>query len=144
MPSAPRAHSAYTNAVNDRLNKRAKPLIRLIKLWNAECGAGIRSIYLELRIARRLQGLDRVSYAVEVAETLAALHAGGLRAMRDPLGLTGLIAPCSDARKTVALSRLARAAVRADKALQAEDAGDVRAAFHWWRRVFNGAFPAYG
>jgi hypothetical protein len=41
------------------------------------------------------------------------------------------------------MTRIERAAVRADKALAAEDAGNIRDAFHWWRRVFNGNFPAY-
>jgi Second Messenger Oligonucleotide or Dinucleotide Synthetase domain len=143
MLAAPRAHNAYTNEVNEQVGRRAKPLIRLIKLWNAECQAGLRSIYLELRIARRLQDIDRVTYSVEVANTLDALLDVELRALQDPIGLTGRIEPCSAARRPQALTRLARAAGRAQKALDAEDDGDVRAAFYWWRRLFNGNFPAY-
>jgi hypothetical protein len=143
MPSAPRAHNAYVTEINQRLSSRVKPVIRLVKLWNGVCAVGPRSIFLELRIASRLQDADGVTYPVEVANTLAALHASGLRAMRDPLAITGLIKPCSEAKKIQALSKVETALTRAEKALAAEDAGNMRAAFGWWSRVFNGKFPAY-
>lgn len=143
MPSAPRAHNAYVTEVNQRLNGRVKPVIRLVKLWNGVCAVGLRSIYLELRIATRLRDADGVTNSVEVANTLAALHASGLRAMRDPLGVTGLIKPCSEAKKVQALSKVETALIRAEKALAAEGAGNPRLAFGWWNKVFNGKFPAY-
>jgi hypothetical protein len=143
MLSAPRAHNAYVTEVNQQLNGRAKPVIRLLKLWNGTCAVGLRSIYLELRIAKRLRAAAGVTYSVEVAETLAAMHASGLRAMRDPVGVTGLIEACSEARKVEALSKIQTALIRAGKALAAEDAGNPRLAFSWWNKVFNGNFPAY-
>jgi hypothetical protein len=143
MPSAPREHNAYVTGVNQDRSGRAKPLIRLVKLWNGLCSVGLRSIYLELRIARRLEDVDGVTYSVEVAKTLAALHATGLRAMRDPIRVTGLIEPCSEARKAQALIRVESALIRAKKALAAEESGNARLAFSWWNKVFNGKFPAY-
>lgn len=143
MPSAPREHNAYVTRVNQALNGRVKPVIRLVKLWNGLCNVGLRSIYLELRIAKRLESAEGATYSVEIANTLAALHATGLRAMRDPIGVTGLIEACSEARNAQALSRVENALIRAQKALLAEERGNPRLAFDWWNRVFNGKFPAY-
>ena len=142
--SAPRAHNAYTNKINDRLNKRPKRLIRLLKLWNGLSGARIRSIYLELRVAKGLQDVDQVNYAVELTAALRRIYKTELASMQDPIGLTGLIAPCSEVRKSVVLSKLWTALRRAEKALETEEAGNMRKAFHWWNLVFSDTFPRYG
>ena len=144
MLAAPKAHNAYTNAVNDRLNKRAKRLIRLIKLWNGLSAARLRSIYLELRVAKGLQEVDQVNYAWELTAAFRRIYRADLAAMQDPLGLTGLIHPCTEARKSEILPKLGRALGRAEKAIAAEANGDMRTAFGWWNRVFDGNFPRYG
>ncbi len=142
--SAPRAHNAYVNKINDRLSKRPKRLIRLLKLWNALSGARIRSIYLELRVAKGLQDVDQINYAAQFRAALRRIHKTELTSMQDPIGYTGLIAPCSDARKAAVMSKLWTALRRAEKALQAEEAGHIRKAFHWWNLVFDDRFPRYG
>ena len=144
MLAAPRAHHAYINQVNDRLNKRAKRLIRLAKLWNGLSRARMKSIYIELRVAKGLDGVDEISYAVELTKAFRRIHGTGLAAMQDPIGYTGLIPPCSDARKPEVLSKLKTALTRAEKALAADAAGKVRVAFYWWNYVFEGNFPRYG
>jgi hypothetical protein len=144
MLAAPRAHNAYVNQVNDRLNKRAKRLIRLTKLWNGVSRARLKSIYIELRVAKGLDGVDQINYAVELAAAFRRMHQTGLAAMQDPIGYTGLIPPCSDARKAEVLSKLKTALTRAEKALEADAAGKVRVAFYWWNYVFEDRFPRYG
>ncbi|MFA5599804.1 MAG: nucleotidyltransferase [Phenylobacterium sp.] len=143
MTSAPRAHNRYVNDVNQHLNGRVKPVIRLVKLWNGLATVGLRSIYLELKIAKRLRSVQGVTYRRQVRETFNDLLSNGLRAMRDPLGITGLIEPCSEARKDQALTRLETALIRADKALDAEESGKPHKAFEWWDKVFGGNFPAF-
>lgn len=141
--SAPRGHNAYVTDVNERHKRRVKPVIRLVKLWNGACGAGLRSIYLELRTAKLLDRGRHITYPEDTAWVLHEIMSTELAALRDPLKLTGLIAACTEAQRRTALSKLQTAAVRAEKALMAEERGDIREAFDWWRRVFPRSFPAY-
>lgn len=144
MLAAPKEHNAYINKVNDRLNKRAKRLIRLIKLWNGLSGARLKSIYLELRVAKGLQEVEQINYALELTAAFRRIYRTELAAMQDPIGLTGLIQPCSDARKSEVLSKISRALGRAENALAAESQGEMRKAFYWWNYVFEDRFPRYG
>lgn len=140
MKSSPLGLNAYVNAENDRLNKKAKPLIRLIKLWNYNAGVGLRSIYIELRVAEYLRGESAVVYPVDVLRALRHLKTKNLARMRDPLGLGADIFPCSGAERPTAYSKLSTAVARAEKAYHAPD---PREAFAWWTKVFGGDFPAY-
>lgn len=144
MVSSPTGLNAYTNVQNDRLNKRAKHLVRLIKLWNYQCQAGIRSVYIEMRVAEYLSGETSILYHMDVHRALKHLQNKGLAAMQDPLGLSGYIYPCTDAVKPTALSRLSTAVTRAEKAYLSGSAGKVQGAVEWWGKLFNGYFPNYG
>lgn len=60
------------------------------------------------------------------------------------MAISGYIYPCStDAKKSVALSKLVKAHVRAEKAREGEAKGNIRDAFYWWKQVFADKFPAY-
>ena len=67
-----------------------------------------------------------------------------LAAMKDPMGISGLIQPCKtplmldDAR-----SKLLTGFTRAEKALAASQRGDIREAFEYWRLLHDNAFPSY-
>ncbi|PZQ62381.1 MAG: hypothetical protein DI570_11050 [Phenylobacterium zucineum] len=114
-----------------------------MKAWNYYSGAGIRSIYLELRVAQYLASEAAILYPIDVKGALRFLSNKGLAAMRDPLGLGADIFPCSDAVKPTALSKLNTALTRAEKALEADTAGKTREAFEWWDKVYCGGFPSY-
>lgn len=145
LRAAPREHKAYVNRINDQVAKRAKPLIRLVKQWNALSRAGLSSIYIELRVCQRLDAeVESVRYAIEFARTLADFQGIGLRDMRDPLGIASMIKPCSTpAKRAHALIQVKWGVHAATAALEAEASGDIREAFGWWREAFNGNFPAY-
>jgi hypothetical protein len=143
MRSSPSGHNAYTNTQNDRLDKKAKQVIRLIKLWNYQLSVGLRSIYVELRVAEYLTGETTVLYPYDVYRALRHLQVKALAGMQDPLGLSGYIYPCTDAVKPAALSKLDTAVTRAANALEAEKAGKTADALDWWGKVFGGYFPAY-
>ncbi|WP_104526463.1 hypothetical protein [Blastococcus atacamensis] len=55
VESAPGAHLRFVNEQNDRLNKRVKPLARLLKAWKVYAGAPVSSTYLEMRAAEYAQ-----------------------------------------------------------------------------------------
>lgn len=143
MNSSPTGLNAYVNTQNDRLNKRAKQLIRLIKAWNYYADAGIRSIYIELRVTEYLAGENSVAYPVDVYRALRHMQTKQLAAMHDPLGLGANIFPCSDAVKPTALSKLNTAVARAGKAREAEQNGYIADAFGWWDKLYIGRFPGY-
>ena len=143
MDASPNAHNAWVNSINDRHGKKVKQLIRLIKYWNIMSSGGVRSFYLELRTAEFANSESSILYRYDVRSVFATLINKGLAGMQDPQGISGLVQPCTEAVKPTALSKLNTAYMRADKALEAENAGRVSEAFGWWDKVFNGKFPAY-
>jgi len=62
--------------------------------------------------------------------------------MQDPMGISGLVYPCStDAKKATALSKLSTAATRARKAVEYR-LTNTEQAFQYWDLVFNNEFPS--
>lgn len=143
MKSSPTGLNSYVNTQNDRLAKKAKQLIRLVKAWNYYANAQLRSIYIELRVTEYLKGESAIVYPIDVRNALRHLQAKGLASMRDPLGLGAPIYPCSDAVKPSALSKLDTAVTRADKAENARHADRISDAFEWWDKLYCGGFPGY-
>jgi hypothetical protein len=143
MRSSPGAHNAWVNAANAKLGNRLKPLIRLVKAWNYFHGAGIRSFYLELRTTEYALGESVLIYRFDVKGALQHLKTKGLAAMQDPESVSGLVYPCTDSNKAVALSKIDTAITRASSALAAEQAGRIGDAFEWWDKFFNYRFPSY-
>jgi len=143
MRSSPSAHNAWVNGAHAKLANRVKPLIRLVKAWNYYRGVGIRSFYLELRTTEFAKTQSTIMYKFDFLSVLRQLRAKSLAAMQDPMGISGLVYPCSDAVKAGALSKIDTAIIRAEKAREAESKGDLAAAFQWWDLVFDGRFPAH-
>jgi hypothetical protein len=143
MQSSPKGLNASINEQNDRLSKKAKQLVRLVKLWNYACDVGIRSVYLELRVAQYLSAEATVVYPIDVMGALRHIASKDLAGMQDPLGLGAIIHPCSAAAKPAALSKLNTALTRAEKAVAANSDGRLQDAFGWWDKVYAGDFPSY-
>ena len=143
MKSSPTGLNAVTNKQNDRLAKKAKQLVRLVKLWNYYNTAGIRSIYIEMRVVECLTSENYVDYPVDVHRALRHMQIKRLSAMHDPIGLGAKIFPCSDAAKAMALSKLNTAVTRAQKAVEANSAAKTAEAFEWWDKLYNGGFTRY-
>ena len=144
MRASPDAHIAYVASVNDKLSGKVKPLIRFLKAWKFFRSVPISSFYLELRVAKYASDESSIVYDIDVKRVLRMLWDGQLASMQDPMGISGYIPACkSDALMADALSKLATAVTRAEKALEAKDKGNIYDAFDWWRLLYNNEFPTY-
>jgi hypothetical protein len=144
MRSSPSTHIAYVTEENTRIGKKLKPLIRFLKAWKYYRSVPISSFYLELRATKWMEGESSIVYDIDLCTLLKKLHSCSLSAMQDPKGISGYVTACAtEAKKTDALSKLATAKNRAEKAREAESAGKTSEAFDWWDKVFAGNFPNY-
>lgn len=144
MKASPDAHNAYVRYVNDKRGGKVKPLIRFVKAWRYFRYVPISSFYLELRIAKYAHSEEAIIYDIDVKRVLRSLYDGKLAAMQDPMGVSGYIPACkTDAFRADALSKLATAVIRAEKAVEASSRGDILGAFDWWRLLYDNKFPTY-
>lgn len=144
MRTSPHAHGAWIDVINNRLSKEVKPLIRFIKLWNYMRQGGLRSFYIEMRVAEYAASETTIIHPIDIIRALKHLRNKGLAKMQDPMGIAGYIPPCTDAVIPDALSKLDTAIGRAERAYAASEAGDLRLAYSEWKNLFNGYFPNYG
>lgn len=143
MLSSPQAHNAWVNTEQVRLSNKLKDVIRLVKYWNYVKDVGLRSFYIELRLTEYAKGEATIIPRIDVKGALKHMLSKNLAAMQDPMRISGLIKPCSDAVKASAITKLSTAYTRAEKALQVEHSGDIYGAFSWWDKLYDGNFPAY-
>lgn len=144
MEVSPDAHNYYVAEVDKKHGGKVKPLIRFLKAWKYFRDVPITSFYLEMRVAKYADGEFSIVYDIDVKRILAMLRDNELAAMQDPMGVAGYIYPCkTNAFKQDALSKLRTAATRAEKAREAEENGDTKTAFDWWRLLYNDKFPNY-
>ncbi|MEW8230330.1 MAG: hypothetical protein AB2745_08405 [Candidatus Thiodiazotropha endolucinida] len=144
MQVSPDAHNYYVAEIDKKHGGKVKPLIRFIKAWKYYRNVPIKSFYLEMRVAKYADGESSIVYNIDVQRILAMLKDNELAAIQDPMGVAGYIYPCNTgALKTDALSKLNTAASRAEKAQDAQYGGDTKAAFDWWRLLYNDIFPTY-
>jgi predicted nucleotidyltransferase len=144
IDSAPREHLSYVNDSNKAPHKGdAKDLARLIKAWKYYRSVPISSFYIEMRCAQHVRAQTNYIHVWDVCQLLESLHSNQLAAMNDPKGASGRIHACSsDSSRIDALSKLATAATRARKALDAHKADDPATAFAYLDLLFGGRFPA--
>lgn len=144
MEASPDAHNAYVRSIDNKMSSKVKPLIRFIKAWKYFQSVPISSFYLELRVAKYASGEKEILYSIDVKRVFALLDNINLARIQDPKGISGYISPCkSSTQLSEAQSRVSTALSRATKAREAEDRGDIREAFDWWRKLFAYEFPGY-
>jgi hypothetical protein len=144
MEASPDAHNAYVRTIDDKLANRVKPLVRFLKAWKYIRDVPISSFYLELRVAKYAYQEKSIIHEYDVKRVLAQLWDCQLANIQDPMGISGYIPACkSAAAKADALSKLATAATRAEKARDASSKGDISGAFDWWRLLYDDWFPTY-
>jgi len=143
MFSSPRAHNTYVEHHDKRLNRMLKPLIQLIKAWKYFNDVPIISFYLELRVTKYAEDETVIVYDIDVKNILNKLKDNELAAIRDPMGVSGLIPSCKTPnQKETALSKLNTAVSRAEKALLEKSKDNIDDAFYWWNLLFNYNFPS--
>jgi hypothetical protein len=144
IKSSPDTHNNYVDAIDKQFCGKVKQLVRLLKAWKYYCNVPIQSFYIEMRAAKYASQRKSLYYARDVKNILQLLWDNQLPVLQDPEGIAGAITPCtSDAQKLDALSKLKTALGRAQKARDAENAGKIGEAFHWWNLMFAKKFPAY-
>ena len=145
MLASPDAHNYFVRSVDNDLSSKVKPLIRFIKAWKYYRNVPISSFYLELRIAKYASEESAIVYSIDVKNVFALLQNIELAAIRDPMGISGLISPCrSNSELAQAKSRVATALTRATKARAMESQGRIADAYHWWNMLYDNKFPGYG
>lgn len=144
MKASPDLHNGYVQYVDNKHDGMVKPLIRFVKAWKYFRSVPISSFYLELRVAKYAADEPGIIYDMDVARVLRRLLNAELANMQDPMGISGYIAPCkTEAMRQDALSKLATAVTRAEKARAVTDAGRISEAFDWWRLLYDDQFPTY-
>lgn len=142
LQSAPEAHSAYVSDVNDRLNKRVKGLVRLIKAWKYHHSVPVSSFYLEMRTAEYASGESSIYYDIDLRFLMGRIIGGEVRDMNDPLRLVKRIPACSsDANRRAALSMMKEAREHLDLAWEAQEDKDENSYWSHMYSVFGVNFP---
>ncbi len=140
--SAPGAHLAYVNRQNDRLDKKVKPLVRLLKAWKYHVGAPVSSFYLEMRAAEYAAGETVILYDIDLRRVMNAIVAAGARDMTDPEHIVGRIPACaSDEKRRCTVGQLRAAAGDLLAADTAKEAGDRSGYWQAMHRVFGSSYP---
>ncbi|PSB84361.1 nucleotidyltransferase [Photobacterium damselae subsp. damselae] len=142
--SSPKAHNDYVRTVDKKHGGKVKKLIRFIKAWKYYNSVPISSFYLELQVTKFCNEEPSIIYLMDLKSILNKLLSNNLASLRDPVGISGLIAPCSsDSNYKDALSKLKTAVNRATKAYMAESENNTKDAFYWLNMLYNNRFTNY-
>ena len=142
VESIPAAHNKYVSDINDRLNKKLKPLVRLVKAWKYAQQVHVSSFYLEMRTARRMNDETTIIYDIDLRSVFRALALGEMRDMNDPLGIvTRIPATSSEANRRSALRATQEARDRLEVAEVARQAGDKSEYWCNMAAVFSSKYP---
>ncbi|MCU0440398.1 MAG: hypothetical protein MUC49_21105 [Raineya sp.] len=140
--ASPGAHNAYVKQQDNRLNKKLKKLIQLVKAWKFYNNVPLTSFYLELRCTKWAEGKQEIVYDEDIYKFLKYLEDIKLASIRDPMGISGLIDACkTNTKKNDALSKLSTAVTRSRKACIDNILDRVDNSFEWWNKFFNDQFP---
>jgi hypothetical protein len=144
MLTAPDLHDQFIKKAHVSSGHKFTACIQLLKFWR-ECRAQrtpLSSFHLELLFAD-YHTFSRIgTYQECMHAAFKALHDRRCRALRDPLGVSGLVAAASsDAKADVASVHVFTAVDKAERAIIAEQSGKNGAAREYWNMVFNGRFP---
>ena len=140
--SAPQSQNAYVNSENERLEKRLKPLIRLLKKWKYSQAVPVSSAYLELQATRICSSESIIIYDLDLIRILSRLVSVGFQPMNDPVALVSRV------KSTSSEANRKQAVDQADKALHhlraAYDARKGKDASDYWSnmyKIYGTGFP---
>jgi Second Messenger Oligonucleotide or Dinucleotide Synthetase domain len=142
IKSAPSAHNALVNQQNDRLYRKVKPLIRLVKAWKYHVGAPVSSFYLEMRVTEYVKTEIAIVYYIDLRRALRAIVNNDVADMNDPGGIAGRIPACSSDDKRSNTKSLMQSAISDLDAAEAHRLAND--GYSYWNRmkaVFGDEFP---
>lgn len=139
------AHNKYVSEVNDRLGKKVKTLVRLVKAWKYSQGVPVSSFYLEMRTVKYSSDESAIIYDIDLRAVFRRLVAGEMRPMNDPLGVVPRIpATSSEANRTTALRQAREALGHLEAAEAAQSAGNRSDYWSHMTSVFGYDYPYPG
>lgn len=144
LKASPEAHNAYIKQADEKARGKLKKTVQMVKYWR-QCRVNqvrLNSFHLEIVLASSgvCEGLK--SYSQCLAGALDTLAKREAKALRDPIGVAGLIAASgSQVQASAAANSLAGSSEHALKAVSAERQGSTLEAVRQWSLVFNGVFP---
>lgn len=144
LPTAPDAQLKRLKTADGKIGNKLRKIIQLIKWWkySREPANPLNMMHLEAFLIS--SEMERIaSYSRLLTEALVMLSGRRGRAIRDPLGISGLIPIAkTDSQREKVMSGLNYAADHALNALEAEEEGNRAEAIRQWKIVFNDAFPS--
>jgi predicted nucleotidyltransferase len=144
MPTSPGAHNAYISDADSRSGGKLKHVAQLIKFWRwcRNPNVPLSSFHVELLLASEDLFKPGMSYAECLRNAFVLLYNRDCAALRDPLGLSGLVpAANTDAKRDAVVDAVDYASYHADRALQFQRDRKQKNAAKQWDLVFNGYFP---
>jgi predicted nucleotidyltransferase len=144
MDTSPDAHADYIAAADARAGGKLKYTIQLLKHWRS-CRSPrtpLLSFHLELLLASEGLCAGVKSYAACLTDAFSLLASRELRALQDPVGVSGLVPVAyTRSQQEAALRNVETARDHARRAVEAEGRRDLTEAYRQWDLVFNGGFP---
>lgn len=142
----PKKHVDIWASANSKHNGELVPLIKMLKAWNREHSALLRSFHLEAMILNILANVKISNYSSGVRYVFDKARTVVKGALYDPSGYGGNLADylCTQKKIDDVVSRLETAYRRALDAESLEGQGRTAAAVEKWRLIFGSSFPAYG
>lgn len=138
MLTHPSEHNDYVSRVNKKFDGAAKKLARQVKIWKYKRNVPVSSCYLEMRVAKYINGETHYLPVWDLAGALRYIRDVELAAMNDPTGKgSRFTATSSPIKRAEALSKLDTAVLRASKARDLEDAGNHSASIDQLKLLFG-------
>lgn len=142
LKTSPGVHNRYIADADQRSGYKLQRVARLLKFWRACRNAPLNSFHIELALAESGVCTAPRSYAECLADALAGLLQRDGRALRDPMGVSGLVrATSTDAKRQQLVASLRESVVHAREAVKNDGYGSLPEAYRHWDIVFNGNFP---
>lgn len=146
IASDPKKHVELWSTANTSHNGDLVPLIKMIKAWNRQNGALLRSFHLEAMILGILNNVTINDFASGSRFFFDKARQAVKSATYDPSGYGGNLADYLNTQQKIndVASRLETAYSRAVDAENLEKQGKTSLAVDKWRLIFGDYFPAYG
>lgn len=144
IETSPQAHNKFIRKCDERSRGKLKKVAKLIRFWRS-CRTPhipLSVFHLEVLLAHEKIYVGSMSIPVCLNKAFALLASRDCRALRDPVGISGLVSVANtETKRDSVLSAVKLSANRAHKAVAAERAGDFKEAYRLWNLVFNHRFP---
>lgn len=144
METSPGAHNRFIGDADARSGGKVKYVSQAFKVWRDARSGGvpISAFHVELVLASEGIADGARTYSSIFRDLLVVLARRECAALRDPIGVSGLIAAsATEPKRQQAARTVLDSARHADAAITAERQGDTREAVRQWGIVFNGRFP---